>query len=334
MRKFIPFLIFLFICSIYPLNAQFKFKGYGATGYKWHDKNQLKEYNQEAYYDAKFETEIEFNSDLAAEFDIYGDSEDHIVRLKEFSVKYKYSDFLRFRVGNVKKVFGIEQLTSRDEYFTIDDSFLKRKFSTLGYSGRSVSLIAYNNYNPLKDSIPVSYRIGLYKENSLGSGIFARVSYHVDNLAYSVGYIYQHRTGEYKINSQGFECDLMYTGEKLSSNLEFFYAEDPDENIIRKINSNDDEAKIFAVKSTNAYEFKIDADFIKKIQPVFLLGYYAPDSKNMDFHTIQCLIGSDFYLTKKVKLRFNGDLLLTKSKYDDKYSTYDSRVTFEVFVRF
>lgn len=330
----------ILLCFLLPFaaftqsDAQFKYKGYGATGYKWHDINQLKEYNQEAYYDAKFEAEVELNNDIAAEFDIYGDSEDHIVRLKEFSVKYKYSDFVKFRIGNVKKVFGIEQLTSRDEYFTIDDSYVKRKFSTLGYSGRSVCLMAYNNYNPEQDSIPVSYRVALFKENSLNSGLFARISYHIDDLAYSLGYIYQHRTGEYKINSHGLECDLMFTGKKFSSNFELFYADDPDENIVRLANSINEKTKIFAVKSTNAYEIKTDGKFIKKIQPVLLLGFYAPDSKKMDFHTYQLLVGSDFYVTKKVKLRLNGDFLLTKNKYDDDYSTYDSRVTLEVFVRF
>jgi len=330
-------LIFLIIITFFAVSysqAQFKFKGYGATGYKWHDINKLKEYNQQAYYDAKFETEIEFSNDISAEFDVYGDNEDHIVRLKEFSVKYKYSDFLKFRIGNVKKVFGIEQLTSRDEYFTIDDSYLKRKFSTIGYSGRSVCFMAYNTYNPEKDSIPVSYRIAAFKENSLSSGLFARISYHHKNIAYSLGYIYQYRGGEYRISSSGFECDMMYIGESLSSNLEFFYAADPDENIVRMAGNIDEKANIFALKSTNAYEFKIDGKFIKKIQPVLLLGYYAPDSKAMDFHTYQILVGSDFYLNKKVKLRLNGDLLLTKGKFDNVYSTYDSRVTLEVFARF
>ena len=329
--KFILFLIILFSFNSF---SQFKYSGYGATGYKWHDINQLKEYNQEAYYDAKLEAEIKYNDEISAEFDIYGDDEDHMVRLKEFSVKYKYSNLLRFRIGNVKKVFGIEQLTSRDEYLTIDDIYLKRKFSDMGYSGRSVCLMAYKNYDYEKDSIPISYRVAFYKENSLNSGFFSRFSYHFNDIAYSIGYIFQHRTGEYKLNSHGFEFDLMYSANNIISNFEIFYANNPDENIIRKSKSIDDYANIFAIKSTNSYEFKIDKDFIKKIQPVILLGYYAPDSKFLKYHTFQFLLGSDFYLAKKVKLRLNGDLLLTKNKFDDKYSTYDSRVTFEVFVRF
>lgn len=334
MVKYILLILLFFISSIAITFSQLKYSGYGATGYKWHDINQLKKYNQEAYYEAKLEAEMKFNDELASEFDIYGDSEDHILRLKEFSVKYKYSDFLKFRVGNVKKVFGIEQLTSRDEYLTIDDSYLKRKFSDLGYSGRSVCFMAYNNYNPEKDSLPISYRVAVYKENSLVSGFFSRVSYHLSDIIYSLGYIYQHRTGEISINSQGVEFDIMYSSNDFISNFEIFYAEDPNENIIRKSKLIDTKAKIFAVKSTNSYEFKTDKEFIKKIQPVFLFGYYVPDSKFFEYHTIQLLLGSDFYLTKKVKLRFNGDLLLTKSKFDDVYSTYDSRVTFEIFVRF
>lgn len=329
--NYLLFFTFLILNVSY---SQLKYSGYGATGYKWHDINQLKKYNQEAYYEAKLETEMKFNDEISAEFDVYGDDEDHIIRLKEFSVKYKYSNLLRFRIGNIKKVFGIEQLTSRDEYFTIDDSYLKRKFSDLGYSGRSVSFMLYKNYDYEKDSLPYSYRIAFYKENSLNSGLFTRISYHFSDIAYSLGYIYQHRIGEYKIDSHGFEFDIMYTSNNFYSNFEVFYADDPNENIIRKSKSIEDYAKIFAIKSTNSYEFKIDKEFIKKIQPVLLLGYYAPDSKFLEYHTFQFLIGSDFYLTKKVKLRLNGDLLLTKSRFDDDYSTYDSRVTLEAFVRF
>ena len=51
---------------------------------------------------------------------------------------------------------------------------------------------------------------------------------------------------------------------------------------------------------------------------------------------IQALLGVNFYFTKKVRLRLNADLRLTKSEYDEsgKYATNESRGIVEVHVRF
>ena len=45
--NYLLFFIFLVLNISF---SQLKYSGYGATGYKWHDINQLKEYNQEAYF--------------------------------------------------------------------------------------------------------------------------------------------------------------------------------------------------------------------------------------------------------------------------------------------
>ena len=56
----------------------------------------------------------------------------------------------------------------------------------------------------------------------------------------------------------------------------------------------------------------------------------------MDNHILQGLVGVNFYFTKKVRLRLNTDLRLTKSEYDEsgKYATNESRAIVELHVRF
>ena len=70
--------------------------------------------------------------------------------------------------------------------------------------------------------------------------------------------------------------------------------------------------------------------------PKFLFSFFIPKSQKIDSHVIQALLGVNFYFTKKVRLRLNADLRLTKSEYDEsgKYATNESRGIVEVHVRF
>ena len=52
------------------------------------------------------------------------------------------------------------------------------------------------------------------------------------------------------------------------------------------------------------------------------------------YHIIQCVIGSNFYFTKKVRLRFDGNLVFTKNHLNQEYVTDESLVTLAIQVRF
>ena len=133
-------LSFLLINSGY---SQIKFGGYGSAGYKWYDRDPIVENNKLVYYEIKLESEIEYNDNLSAEFDFHGESDDQVAKIKEFSIKFEYFDYIKFKIGQLKKTFGVEQLTSRDEYFTIDDSYLKRMYSLQEYGGRAMTFMTY-----------------------------------------------------------------------------------------------------------------------------------------------------------------------------------------------
>ena len=129
----------------------------------------------------------------------------------------------------------------------------------------------------------------------------------------------------------GVELDVVYRGYNFYSSLELSCFQDPNEGIIQMQQK---KGKIFAsgIKLTSALCFDIDNRIIKKIEPLILIGYYTPDIKKIKSRTSQLVIGTDLYFSKKVKFRINGDLLLTKNEYNFDFSTYDSRVTAEIFI--
>jgi len=108
--------------SNYP-QTDYSFSGYGAAGFRVHDRNQLRKYNQEVYYEGKLQFNYSVNKDIEAQLDLRGNSDDNRIILREFSVKFEYIKQLKFKIGNIKKPFGSEELLEREEMTTIDRSY-------------------------------------------------------------------------------------------------------------------------------------------------------------------------------------------------------------------
>jgi hypothetical protein len=218
--------------------SKYEFSGYGAAGYRIYDRNKLRDYNQEVYYEGKFQADMKISKDLEAQLDFRGYSEDNRVVLKEFSIKSEHIDLMKFKVGHIKRPFGAEQLINNEDLLTIDESYMLRTIEDIGYGGRSVSLMAYYKYKEKREDFPYSYYLSFFKDNSLNSGFAARFSYHVNNLRYSVNYLFQHKGGEERINTYGLGTDLVYDNKSIYSSVEINIVQDPVESIIRRIAGN------------------------------------------------------------------------------------------------
>ncbi len=314
--------------------AQVSFSGFGATGLKFFNREVLKEYDQVAYYEGKLQANIVVNKQIEAQLDFRGNSEDNSINFREFSAKFEYSKKLKFKVGNLKIPFGLEQMLERDEYYTVDHSYIHRTIDNFGYGGRSVSVMAYYKFSEKREQLPYSYYLSFFRNNSQVTGAAARFSYHDADWVYSGGYLFQHQGGDETINAQGFSADLSYEVNQLSSSFELFYVQDPIEGIRRRLNGQNEHVFAGGAKSVSAVQFKTGAEIIKTIEPVLVLGYYAPDAAVLKAHTLQTVLAANFYFDTDVRLRFNLDLLLTRNQYTDKYTTNDSRITLELQVRY
>ena len=137
--------------------AQMKFSGYGSTGYKFWNRNPLIRNNQEVFYEGKLQADYKVNKDIEAQLELRGSSEDNMVRLREFSVKFEYMRRMKFKVGNIKTPFGYEQLINREESVFIERSLIHDNLSEFGYTQRSVSLMVYSKYSDEDPDFPFSY---------------------------------------------------------------------------------------------------------------------------------------------------------------------------------
>lgn len=310
------------------------FSGYGAAGFSMIDRNKLRKYNQETYYEGKLQADIKINKHLDAQLDMRGSSEDARFILREFSVRFDYLTYMKFKAGNLKKPFGQEQLLNSEELPTIRRSYIRNSIGDFGYGGRSVGVMAYYNYKKKNPEFPFSYALMLYKDNSLFSGTTARAAYHSGSIAYALNYQLQTLGGDEKITTYGISSDITYENKTTYTSIEGFYVQDPFESIRERTAGKDGKAFAGGLKLTAAVNLATGYKVIESIEPVVLLGGYLPDASTSRYHTIETLIGANFYFDDDVRLRLNADLLLTKSIYNSRYSTIDSRVTTEVQVRF
>ena len=324
------------------------FSGYGAAGYLFIDRNPLTDANQPTYYIGKLQADIEFNDEIEAQLDLRGNSLTNNITFREFSAKFKYMDYMRFKMGNIKRPFGYEYMINREDLPTINRSVVQNNLSLMGYSRRSVSVMAYYNYSEKRPDFPYTYALSFFKDNSLGSGIGLRGLYHINALSFGFNYLFQNISGNYPVSAHGIELEGGYTGKNSSFNAQIIYVRDPlrSREIMAANDARAKEDQPPLDQSEQAYSsgavlegsilFDTEAKVIKAIEPLILFSFFIPNNQQMDNHILQGLVGVNFYFTKKVRLRLNADLRLTKSEYDEsgKYATNESRVILEMHVRF
>jgi hypothetical protein len=324
------------------------FTGFGAAGFLFIDQNPLTDANQSTYYIGKFQAEIEFNDEIEAQLDLRGNSVTNNIIFREFSAKFKYFEHMRFKVGNIKRLFGYEYVANREDLLTTNRSVMQNNLSIRGFGVRSVSIMAYYNYSKKRPDFPYSYAISAFQDNSMGSGLALRGAIHKKDFNVGLSYIFQNRGGNYPIAVHGISLESVYESKNKSLNLGIAFIQDPlrGQEILAANDAIDNAETVGEISDETVYSagavlsgslaFDLDARIIKKIEPLFLLSTFVADIKKSDNHVLQGLVGVNFYFTKKVRFRINMDLRLTKSEYDEsgKYATNGSRAIAEVQVKF
>jgi phosphate-selective porin O/P len=324
----ITLLLAMLLAPAYGQNVSFS--GWGAAGAQFFDKVPLLEYNQEYYYRAKLQANIEYKEDIEAQIDIRAHSYDDELDFREYSVKFKPSKFLRLKIGNTKKPFGLEALETRDNYIAIDYSQVNDKLSEYGYAGRAIGMLAYYKYSKKRPEFPFSYYAGLYRNNSFTSFALLRGSYHVAGMQYSLGYSFHSRGGDVPFQGHAFSADIGYVSGDFKTSIEGFYARDPNVTTI----VDDSSQYALGLKALSSMEFSIDGDFIEDIEPYILLTYFSPNSEELKYNIAVLQFGANFYIEKDIYIRLRADGLFTKEAYAEEYASYGSSFTLEIFTRF
>lgn len=337
MKKLTICLYFLCLCfsQIKINNTEIEFSGYGAVGYRFANKNLLNGFPQESYFEGKLQSDVKINKDIDLQLDLRANSFESAFKLKELYIKIDLGHNIKLKAGNFKKPFGYEQLLNKEELISIERSIISDNFSEMGFGGRDISLMVYNKYdNKNADDMPLSYYMSVSKNNSLAVSLTGRLVYHIGEISLAGNYMYINQGGEVTTNSSGFGFDVALENQDYKLFSEINYIANKEVNIYLKTAGFEDDIYSFAAKLGASYEFKFDTGFIKKIEPLLVAGVLLPDAKVSDNKQIQTILGVNFYIHKKVAIRLNGDLRLTKNEFSNSYTTQNSRGIIEIIARF
>lgn len=324
-HKFCTILVMIVLVNtiLKAADDKVKFTGYGSTGLKVYNER----FSQQTYYEGKFQAEINLKKGIEAQLDFRGNSTDNAVDLREFSIKFEVTDKLNLRVGNIKKPFSYEYLTSREELYTVERSLLVQNMAIRGYGGRSVSVMAYHKYKKKTPEFPFSYYVSAYKNNSFSSGLVTRGEYHYKDYSIALTYMLHSRGGWVGDNFHGAGIDLMFEKNKYFANLNVMAAQDPEVSKQRREQLNRDDEVVYGLGSTviAAKTFILDKRVVYGLEPVLSWSIYIPDSNEIKRHINNTIIGVNIYFTKDVRLRIHGDLRLTRDKYFDTFNNEYSK---------
>lgn len=337
------FLLFIFNFSLsnYSFATDVEVSGYGATGYNLSIQEYFNHDTQLTYYEGKIQCEMIYNDDIEAQIDFRGDSYDNNVELREFSLKLRLNDYMKLKVGNLKKPFGYEYLINREDLLTIDRSYHQQKISEMGYGGRSTSLMLYHKYDKDQENFPYTYYLSVFRNNGLYSGLIARALYYPDDdLGIGASYMLHARYGPDKIRTHGLGFEIEYEKKNFLLAYELAYVQNPEE-IVRRIKYNEEtgeniDERFFSggTKIYAAYDFNFAYKFLRKIQPILVFGTFYPEFSEKDTYALQFLAGCNIHIHHNVILRLNADLMLMTNKETEGYSSDASQLLIQIMARF
>ena len=308
--------MFLLILSLSKTEAQKKVKydGFVELG----EEVVYKELYVQGFVRSKLEFKLDLNKRTEVELDIRAYSDQEQIELHEASVEYEISKSLEVAFGQLKKGFGKEEMTSRENLKLIQRSFVNRYLSPFGYVSRDPGIhvkwenkeeeilagIFYNNSHNL--TLMTRYiKRNILGFNSIGAGL----------------HIVRHFNQKALDNSYAASLDFSRRLGEWDNDLELFFGTDPQKSSLNNIAGIDEDVNFFAVKLKSAYKFVYDNTILRGIEPIMLLGMIVPDTENFDVNKYQFLIGLNIYIDDDIRFMINGDLILSNNKMDKNERT-------------
>lgn len=318
--RFLTLLVFLcFLHSAYGVK-DVSYDGFAAIDARYIYNEKF----PELFTDVKLEVILKLTPKLKVEVDLRGNSIDKEIELREVHGTFKPSPDIRIKAGNIKRMQGLEQLSGRENLFTIRRAQINRYITLLGYLTRDPGVQVSRTYN---DEIgPYSYYVSATYNQSATFTCSGRMSYH--NLfgccQLGLNGIYQLATlhpfldveYEHPLHLFALSLDVSRSNGPWYYDFETFFGMDPFQTEMNQLPDNGRNVYYGGAKTLAAYRFAVNSNFVQGIEPVVLLSILAPDTRDIDVNRLEILGGINLHFDKHVSLRLNGDLILANSEVD------------------
>ncbi len=283
---------------------------------------------------AKIEFNVNIKKNIKGQIDIRNRKKTNEIYLKGAWIKLRSDSPVKIKIGSIKKRFGFEETFSKDELYTIDTSIINRHMEYFGYVIRGQGVEIYRKYKG--EGHPYSFNTGAYyheSQNYYFSGRMVKHNFPFFDHA-GVSGILRFSLLNSKESFGAFGIDVSKSVNSMNFEAELFYGDDTDATAFRRLSGRWEKVNFLGFRSLIRKEIKLNKSRLRKIEPLVMFCYLAPDTESLDVHQLQSLLGLNLYVTKKTRFRINGDMVLSNNPVEkDKYYYTDSRVSSEFQIR-
>lgn len=287
------------------------------------------------YFRGKIEFDIELSDEIDLQLDFRGDSRDEQVELRELHIDFAYTDAWRVRVGFLRKRFGLEDLSSRENLPVVERSDVNDFLSALGYVGRDYGVQLFRRYDD--EGPPVSYLAGLAYNESHTASAHGHLILHdrADTRRLLAGLVFR-RSKNIEVEAGVQHVAAANVGLELERGplivgVEAFGGNDPVESALRAFLGEDDRVFFLAGRGVAYRHVALPGRVVRAIEPVLLVGVLAPDAAELDANRLQAHGGLNIYFDDDVRLMIEGFGLAARNRFqsDRAYSGSTFRVVLQ-----
>lgn len=332
---FFPTIILLFVFCL-DLRAQ---KSVTYDGYVALDARHV--YNNdfpELFTKAKVEFEFKIMPMLEVEVDVRGNTKSSTIRLHEVHATLALTPTTEFKIGNLKKPLGSEEITSKEDLSTIEESQINMFIAPFGYIGRDPGIQLEVER---EDSRSFTYGISYNQSGNLG--FCGRVSTgKKSTLLIGIDGVYQLCTIRNTVLSEYYPLHSFVVsldgGRRWGiwmNEVEGFFGLDPIATQLNEISGYNERVHFIAAKWLSALSFELGHDLFKTLEPVLMCNIICPDLGACAIHRLEVLGGFNIFFDKNISIRTNAGLILLNNEDNTKDYTLGagSKVLFEAMVK-
>lgn len=318
--SFVIFILILIACSFAKKNKKIKpgLSGVVEVGYSYENQGFKDEkfgihvYNEETVFigEAELEVELKVHPSIKGRFELKGDHNTAGIKIDDCWVQFGFKKGSRLRIGNQRKVLGLEGLHGSKKRSTVFPSFINRYIRTFGILEHD-PLVRFKSKNKnTSKSLETEYYITAGFDGDVK--VFANPSLWIEweNGLFGFSDLYTWRWNKKyypQTNSNISVLSLEHFPGFWFNSVEVFVGLDPNASDITRRMGEFRKIYFSAAKIATRFKLPLSIGYISGIEPLFSGTYLFNDLKNTDEGYLELIGGINFCFDTKKPVRWMSE---------------------------
>lgn len=259
------------------------------------------------------EAELDFtvtaHERIEAQFDIHGDMNDSGLELQKALIEFKTRNSDEFRIGRMKKDFGLEDAHSQQDLLTIKRSYLHSYIESFLALGHDFAFDYQWNQDGSHYDTRTNARISLGSDGDARAFVLIGAEAERTWGTVTVSSMYVHHgtvaeTTNFNLAIGSFSHSI----GPLGATYEMAAGKDPNATELTIRMGNRRDIWFTGIRAIHSYRWERDQRFIEAIQPILSVVYLAYDLKAPERARLQLVPGLSFQFDPEGSVRWMNNL--------------------------